>query len=272
MAKAKIHQIKIDFNVTEQIKRFVYVYIIEAKSLYMIDSGVCGCQEQICDYLRFVNRDISELKGIFLTHAHPDHIGSAAWFREQTGCRIYASEGERRWIEDIHIQFKERPIPNFYKLAGKSSKVDVIVKDGDVVSLENDLEIKVLGTAGHSQDGVSYLVDDSLFIGDSVPVKGDIPIFINEQSQRKTLDIIRSVHGINAYYPAWDKTYSADLMQIKLNEAAELMVLLKSTVTTLDCGETLPELTDKVCDRLNMPALKLNPLFQRTIECLRQEN
>ena len=26
----KIHQIKIDFNVTEQITRFVYVYIIEA--------------------------------------------------------------------------------------------------------------------------------------------------------------------------------------------------------------------------------------------------
>ena len=30
----KVHQIKIDFNVTEQIKRFVYVYILEAESLY----------------------------------------------------------------------------------------------------------------------------------------------------------------------------------------------------------------------------------------------
>ena len=28
----KVHQIKIDFNVTEQIKRFVYVYILEAES------------------------------------------------------------------------------------------------------------------------------------------------------------------------------------------------------------------------------------------------
>lgn len=35
----KVHQIKIDFNVTEQIKRFVYVYILEAESLYLIDSA-----------------------------------------------------------------------------------------------------------------------------------------------------------------------------------------------------------------------------------------
>ncbi len=36
MSKYTVHQIKIDFHVTEQICRFVYVYIIEGKSLYLI--------------------------------------------------------------------------------------------------------------------------------------------------------------------------------------------------------------------------------------------
>ena len=125
----KVHQIKIDFRVTEQVSRFVYVYILEADSLYLIDSGVFGCEKQIMDYLDSIGRNNAEIKGIFLTHAHPDHIGSAAWFQEHTGCRIYASEGEKSWIEDIDLQFKERPIPNFYKLAGKSSRVDVVVKE-----------------------------------------------------------------------------------------------------------------------------------------------
>ena len=40
MSKYTVHQIKIDFHVTEQICRFVYVYIIEGESLYLIDSGV----------------------------------------------------------------------------------------------------------------------------------------------------------------------------------------------------------------------------------------
>ena len=140
----KVHQIKIDFHVTEQISRFVYVYILEADSLYLVDSGVFGCEKQIMDYLDSIGRNIAEIKGIFLTHAHPDHIGSAAWFQEHVGCRIYASEGERRWIEDIDLQFKERPIPNFYQLAGKSSKVDVVVKDGDKIELEAGLTISVI--------------------------------------------------------------------------------------------------------------------------------
>ena len=90
----KVHQIKIDFRVTEQVSRFVYVYILEADSLYLIDSGVFGCEKQIMDYLDSIGRNNAEIKGIFLTHAHPDHIGSAAWFQEHTGCRIYASEGD----------------------------------------------------------------------------------------------------------------------------------------------------------------------------------
>ena len=34
MIEMKVHQIKIDFNVTEQIKRFVYVYILEKVLVY----------------------------------------------------------------------------------------------------------------------------------------------------------------------------------------------------------------------------------------------
>ena len=45
----KIHQVKINFNVTVEITRFVYVYIIEAEFLYLIDSGVFGCEKKIID-------------------------------------------------------------------------------------------------------------------------------------------------------------------------------------------------------------------------------
>jgi glyoxylase-like metal-dependent hydrolase (beta-lactamase superfamily II) len=265
----KIHQIKIDFNVTEQITRFVYVYIIEAESLYLIDSGVFGCEKQIKDYVDSIGRDISEIQGIFLTHAHPDHIGSAAWFQENTGCKIYASEGEKRWIEDIDLEFKERPIPNFYKLAGKSSKVDVVVKDGDVLEPEDGIRVRVLRTAGHSCDEISYLIDNNLFIGDSIPVKGDIPIFIDEQEMRKTLDILEALEGIETYYPAWDHIYDKVEIKQKITEAKELIDLLKKTVTEMDERDAIEGLVNKVCDKLGMPMLKMNPLFRKSIDCLR---
>lgn len=137
----RVYQIRVDFAVTEQVKRYVFVYLIEAKECYLIDSGVYGSEEQITQYMKKIGRDISEMKAVFLTHAHPDHIGTAAWFREHTGCKIYASKGERAWIENIDQQYQERPIPNFYKLAGKSTKVDMTVQDGDWIPLEDNLNI-----------------------------------------------------------------------------------------------------------------------------------
>ena len=60
-------------------------------------------------------------------------------------------------------------------------------------------------------------------------------------------------------------------MESKLNEAGELVNLLKKTVSELDDEAELSVLVDRVCDRLKMPMLKSNPLFGRTIECLRKE-
>ena len=56
---------------------------------------------------------------------------------------LYASQGERAWIENIDQQYQERPIPNFYKLAGKSTKVDMTVQDEDLIPLEENLNIQL---------------------------------------------------------------------------------------------------------------------------------
>ena len=140
MPSTRIHQLRIDFSVTPEVKRFVFVYLVEAQGLYLVDSGVAGSETQILGHVQEIGRSPSELRGIFLTHAHPDHIGTAAWFRERFGCSVYASAGEKPWIEDIDRQFRERPIPNFYGLAGRSCPVDVCLADGDCIAPEPELE------------------------------------------------------------------------------------------------------------------------------------
>lgn len=264
----RVHQIRVDFAVTEQVKRYVFVYLIEAKSCYLIDSGVYGSEEQITQYMKKIGRDISEVKAIFLTHAHPDHIGTAAWFREHTGCKIYASQGERAWIENIDQQYQERPIPNFYKLAGKSTKVDMTAQDEDLIPLEENLNIQVISTPGHSVDGVSYRLGKSLFLGDAIPVKGDIPIYINVRDTLKTLQTIRDLDGICNYYPAWDHTYSVSDIDEKINDAEHIICTLEEQVQTIleiDKATDITIITNLICERLKMPYLKENPLFRKTI-------
>lgn len=263
----KIHQIKIDFNVTENVKRYVYVYLIEGKNCYLIDSGVNGSEKIIEKYILETGRRISEIKGILITHTHPDHIGTAAYFKEKTNCKIYTSEGEMAWIENIDLQYRKRPIPNFYNIAGKSAKVDVIVRDGDTIKLDDEISVNVIGTPGHSSDEVSYRINDAIFVGDSIPIKGDIPIYIDKDKSMKSLEKLSSLNNIKYCYPAWDKIYTYKQMTEKCNEAAEMIKNIDCAVKSVMASCTninKSEIIKVVCDKLNLPLD--NKLIETTIE------
>lgn len=267
----RVKQIKIDFHVTPAIERFVYVYLIEiGDGCVLIDSGVAGSEEMIERAITESGHAPAELKAIFLTHAHPDHIGTANYFRKTYGTRIYASEGEREWIEDIDLQFAQRPIPNFYSLAGASTCVDHVVKNEDHIHLADGTTIEVIGTPGHSADEVSYRIGEVVFIGDTIPVRGDIPIFIHLDDTRHSLEVLEKLSGVETFYPAWDQIYSSELMRKKLADAKELIDELERAVCDVDGEIQLPELVNQVCDRLHMPVWKTNPLFARTVDCCRK--
>lgn len=268
----RVKQIKIDFHVTESIKRFVYMYLVETEGgCVLVDSGVAGSEKIIDQAMLEEGHKPSDLKAVFLTHAHPDHIGTAYYFREKYGAKIYASEGERTWIEDIDLQFKERPIPNFYHLAGRSATVDQVVKAGDRIYLSDNNCIDVIGTPGHSADHVSYRMENVVFTGDSLPVRGDIPIFIDVDAARDSLNTLEKLSDVEIFCPAWDKTYSEEVMKEKLKQARNLIDELESMVWDVDHGQETAVLTEQICERLHMPAWKNNPLFARTVDCCRRK-
>lgn len=45
---------------------------------------------------------------IFLTHAHPDHIGSAAWLARETGAPVLMAEPERQAMLDLAVDASQR--------------------------------------------------------------------------------------------------------------------------------------------------------------------
>ena len=226
-----VHLIRKEFYVTPEVKRYINIYLITGESCYLIDSGVSGSEKIIDEYLHSIGRNMSDIQGIFLTHAHPDHIGGAAEIKRITDCKVYAPMLESDWIEDIDIQYRERPIPNFYTLLSESVKVDVPLQDGDSVTLEEGLEICALLTRGHSHGSMSFILGNNIiFTGDAIPVAHDLPIFVDYEQSLYSLDRINELSNVQYFCPAWDEIYDKIRLKEVINDSKRMLQRLKDAV------------------------------------------
>lgn len=270
-----VYQIRIDFQVTEKVRRYVYIYLLTGKNCYLIDSGIAGCENIIAEYMQKLGRSITDIDAVFLTHAHPDHIGGAAAIQKLSGCRIYASDMERDWIEDIERQFRERPIPNFYTLVKESVSVDEVIKEGDSILPEEGITIKVLETPGHSLGSVSYIYEEErvVFTGDAIPDVKDFPIFVDEKMSEESLGKLEKLKNIGYCCPAWDRVYQgSEWKEILQKSRAYLQKLNRSVLWIendygMDSTENKLELLSSL---MGWEHTADNPLFKRSIEGCKQ--
>lgn len=98
---------------------------------------------------------------ILETHAHADHISAAPFLKRATGAKIVIG------ADIVATQRVFKRVYNLPDLAEDGSQFDQLVKEGDALPL-GELEIKVMHTPGHTPACVSYLVEDAVFVGDTM--------------------------------------------------------------------------------------------------------
>ncbi len=269
-----VHKIRQEFYVTPEVKRFINIYLIVGESCYLIDSGVAGSKNLIDEYLKSIGRNMSDIKGIFLTHSHPDHIGGAAEIKRSTDCKVYAPALEINWIEDIDIQFRERPIPNFYSLLTESVKVDAPLHDGDRVILEKGLEIRALLTPGHSIGSMSFVLgNDFAFTGDAIPVAHDLPIFVDYEESLYSLDRINEMSEVQYFCPAWDEIYDKTSLKEVINDSKRMLHRLKDAVHKVEAEYKELNEDEKILMIFKQAGILQyagNPLVVKSIETCRK--
>lgn len=106
-----------------------------------------------------------DILGIFLTHAHYDHIlAIQEVLNIFPKCKIYCSEYSKIALSDAKLNlsfYHEEPI-NF-----TSDKIELL-KDGDRVEIFNGIEILTIETPGHNKGSLSFIVKQYIFTGDSL--------------------------------------------------------------------------------------------------------
>jgi glyoxylase-like metal-dependent hydrolase (beta-lactamase superfamily II)/rhodanese-related sulfurtransferase len=104
-------------------------------------------REKLERYLAFLAYHGLRLEMVFDTHTHADHRSAGAEIRDLTGATL------------IMHRCAPSPCP------------DMHVGDGDEIPL-GDLTVKVLHTPGHTPDSVSLVVEDRVFTGDVLLIRG----------------------------------------------------------------------------------------------------
>lgn len=114
-----------------------------------------------------VEREGLRVDWLLETHAHADHLTAADWLRSRLrGCGAGPPKlGIGAGIAEVRRIFVQ-PLGLPEERSG-GSRFDHLFVDGEVFLIGN-LRARVLATPGHTGDSVSYLIEDALFVGDTL--------------------------------------------------------------------------------------------------------
>jgi glyoxylase-like metal-dependent hydrolase (beta-lactamase superfamily II) len=154
------------------------VLLDDGRELTLVDAGFPGRAGEVWAAVEALGRTRGDLRHLVLTHAHPDHIGSAAEIVRGCGCATYMSAADAPIAESGGPFRPMTPAPGIlnwigYHLAWKPKQrvepvpIDRIIADGDVLPLAGGLA--VVATPGHCAGQVALL-----WKGGELLIAGDV--------------------------------------------------------------------------------------------------
>jgi glyoxylase-like metal-dependent hydrolase (beta-lactamase superfamily II) len=75
-------------------KHVGWVLITEGDSVTLVDTGYPGDRDRLLASLERIGRRPSDVAAVLLTHAHPDHLGSAEYFRSEVSKPVLVHDDE----------------------------------------------------------------------------------------------------------------------------------------------------------------------------------
>jgi glyoxylase-like metal-dependent hydrolase (beta-lactamase superfamily II) len=115
--------------------------------------------DQIIEYVQLHKL---QTKWILETHVHADHLSAGQYLKKSLGGCIGISEH----IKDVQKLFKGVFNEN-ETFRDDGSQFDKLLKESDILSL-GDSDIKLISTPGHTPACLSFVIDDAVFVGDTL--------------------------------------------------------------------------------------------------------
>ncbi len=134
------------------------VYDENTKNGFVIDPGY-----DADGIINSAKEDGVSIKYIFITHCHYDHIEFLEDIRKRTGALLVSGDKASINITDPSINLSYSGLG--YELSLKKS--DIVLSDGEVFTIDG-MKIKCVYTPGHTNCSVCYILESSVFTGDTL--------------------------------------------------------------------------------------------------------
>ena len=130
------------------------VYLVDAGELVLVDAGAGKSFDRLVDNMLALGFMPEKLSSVIVTHAHVDHIGALAQFKQEYGVKIIAHELEAQAIESGEWVGAE-----LYGVDYLPCPVDTSL-EGDGCDLQfGKYEFKIIRIPGHTPGSIAVYVD-----------------------------------------------------------------------------------------------------------------
>lgn len=184
------------------------IHIIESDAgLVIVDAGFSGASPHVLQVINQLGHTPRDVRLIFLTHVHMDHVGSAAELRRQTGAPLAAHRADV-----AKARAGQHPLPKGRALAGKilehtfnglrlkfwyeSFEPDILLDEGQTLDAFG-LHARVIHTPGHTLGSLSLALNDGvMLIGDALinQIRVGMPLY--GEDNELAYDSLRKIHAL----------------------------------------------------------------------------
>jgi metallo-beta-lactamase class B len=127
----------------------VSAYLVPTSAgLVLIDSGYAATVDWTLENIRQSGFDPANLRYVFVTHSHTDHVGGAARLKQLSGARVGLSAEDWAEVE------KQQSGPQGQRNFPLPLQRDLVLKDGETISV-GDTTFKFHFTPGHTPGATS---------------------------------------------------------------------------------------------------------------------
>ena len=154
----------------------------------------------------FANRQLAyiadnnlKLVWILDTHAHADHLSAANYLRTKTGAKTVIGQG----ITEVRSRFS-KTFNRATSGPGEQPDFDCLLAEGQQLVF-GSAALSGISTPGHTSDSLSYLIEDNVFVGDTLfmPDAGTARCDFPGGDADILWDSIARLHGLPDHYKIW---------------------------------------------------------------------